>query len=301
MLTVLLLLGLAALAGWAGTASPALGLALFLGLPIALMVWFHNFDGILSRRLLARDDRLLLHACDQGGISQIRRLYRHLPASPRCRVCLVPFGGVGRWLGVRASRKNANFCQSCIEAAPMGGHEARTGVLFADIRGFTSYSETHGPTASAELLSRFYALANDVLTEDDSLVELVGDQVMALYLPMFPSLAERAPEVMVAAADRLVTAIGEAEELLPVGVGLHIGICSVGNVGKGGGKDFTAVGDVINTAARLQGKAQAGEIVLSAAIHREAGEAIREARPIALELKGKAEPFSAYVVTAGAA
>lgn len=291
----LLTLALAAALGWwASGASVLLGALLFAATLIATLVLIHNFDGVISRPLVARDDRFLFHVCDSPMMSRLRRLYRHLPASPRCRLCLVPFGGLGRWLGLRASRKNANFCQSCIEAAPMGGHEMRTGVLFADIRGFTSYSEAHGPSAAAGVLSRFYALASEVLAEDDSLVELVGDQVMALYLPMFPSLREREPEVMIAAARRLLDAVGREQGLLPIGVGLHIGTCSVGNVGKGAEKDFTAVGDVVNTAARLQGQAEAGEIVLSAEVHAEAPAAAAAARPTSLELKGKAEPFAAY-------
>ena len=292
---LLTVLPAAALGWWAGQSALWLGIVVFIAAFIGTVVLFHNFDGVISRPLLVRDDQLLLHACEDGLISRFRGLYRHLPASPRCRVCLVPFGGVGRLVGIRPSRKNANFCQSCLEGAPLGVHEARTGVLFADLRGFTPYSEAHGPAASADILSRFYALASDTLSQDDALVELVGDQVMALYLPMFPSVAGNAPDVMVAAAQRLVSAVEGADDILPIGVGLHVGTCSVGNVGKGAEKDFTAVGDVVNTAARLQAQAESGEIVLSAEIHGEAGEALPDTRPVSLTLKGKAEPFPAYV------
>ena len=285
-----------ALGWWAASVSVVFGAAVFVAVFVGCMVIVHNFDGVLSRRFLARDDQVLFRACEAGGASA-RRLYRHIPTDPRCRLCLVPFAGFGRWLGIRPSRKNSNFCQSCIEVAPVGGHEVRTGVLFADIRGFTPYSEANGPTAAADLLSRFYASASSVLTEDDALVELVGDQVMALYLPMFPSLSGRAPAAMVDAALRLQRSVAESEGLLPVGVGLHIGTCSVGNVGKGGEKDFTAVGDVVNTAARLQSQAGTGEIVVSPEIHAEAGAALQEAKLTSLDLKGKAQPFTAYVLS----
>jgi len=284
-----------ALGWWAANGSVVLGVVVVLAVLVVSMVVIHNFDGVLSRRLVARDDQFLMRACEAGSASA-RRIYRHLPTNPRCRLCLVPFAGIGRWIGIRPSRKNANFCQSCIEAAPLGGHEIRTGVLFADIRGFTPYSEAKGPTAAADLLSRFYSLASGVLTEDDALVELVGDQVMALYLPMFPSLSEHAPEVMVAAARRLQRSFAETDDLLPVGVGLHIGTCSVGNVGKGSEKDFTAVGDVVNTTARLQSHARSGEIVVSSEIHAEAGAKLGDAKPTSLALKGKEAPFAAYVI-----
>ena len=293
---VQLLLALA-LGWWAASVSLAFGAIVLVTVFVGFLIVLHNFDGVLSRRFLARDDKMLFHVCEAGGAS-LRRFYRHLPASPRCRICLVPFAGVGRWLGIRPSRKNANFCQSCIEAAPIGGHEIRTGVLFADIRGFTPFSAEQGPSAAADLLSRFYALASDVLTEDDALVELVGDQVMAIYLPMFPSISDRAPAAMIDAARRLQRAIAGSDGLLPVGVGLHIGTCSVGNVGKGGEKDFTAVGDVVNTAARLQSHAGAGEIILSSEIYTEAGAALHEAKSISLDLKGKEQPFTAYLLSA---
>jgi adenylate cyclase len=137
-----------------------------------------------------------------------------------------------------------------------------------------------------------------VLTEDDALVEMVGDQVMALYLPMFPSLSNGPPAVMVDAALRLQRSIAESEGLLPIGVGLHIGTCSVGNVGKGGEKDFTAVGDVVNTAARLQSHAGSGEVIASTEIYTEAGAAFQQARPISLDLRGKEQPFTAYLLSA---
>ena len=139
------------------------------------------------------------------------------------------------------------------------------GVLFADIRGFTSWSEQHSPGEVAERLTGFYGQASRVLTRDDALVEYVGDQVMALYLYDFPTLGERTPEVMVSAAERLLGEVqgSESGEALPIGVGIHTGVASVGNVGKGEIKDFTAVGDVVNTAARLQSCAQAGQIVVS--------------------------------------
>ena len=287
----------AALGLWGFSASPLIGVAVSWLALTATWVLMHNFDGVVSRRLVARDDEFLFHVCDTGLLTPLRRFYRYLPASPRCRVCLLPFGGMGRWFGFRPSRKNPNFCQSCIEAAPLGGHEARVGVLFADIRGFTSFSEANGPTAAADLLSRFYTLASDVLSEDDALVELVGDQVMALYVPrLFPALADRECDVMIDAAARLMRAVVLDDELLPVGVGVHVGTCSVGNVGKGSEKDFTAVGDVVNTAARLQSHAESGKLVLSADAYASIHSPIQGAEPISLELKGKAEPFAAYIL-----
>jgi adenylate cyclase len=171
------------------------------------------------------------------------------------------------------------------------------GVLFADIRGFTAWSEKTSPTEATERLNRFYSLAGRVLAQDDTLVEFVGDQVMALYLPDFPSLRENTPEVMVTAARRLLreTHSGQSESV-PVGVGVHMGIASVGNVNKGGVKDFTAVGDVVNTAARLQSCASADQIVVSDKVYERVSATYSDAQSTSLEVKGKSEPVHAHII-----
>ena len=119
------------------------------------------------------------------------RLMRLLPSEPRCRLCHAPYGGVGgkvmRRFGFGPSRKNPTLCNTCFEKAPMGGVEMEIGVLFADIRGFTSLSERLPPDEVARLLNRFYAVASKVLTRSAIIDKLVGDQVMALYLPQLLS------------------------------------------------------------------------------------------------------------------
>jgi adenylate cyclase len=171
------------------------------------------------------------------------------------------------------------------------------GVLFADIRGFTAWSEKASPTEATERLERFYQLACRVLGRDDALVEFVGDQVMALYLPDFPSLRESTPDVMVAAARRLLRETHCREgESLPVGVGIHMGVASVGNVSKGGVKDFTAVGDVVNTAARLQSCASTNQIVVSNGVYEHVSASYPAAQPRSFEVKGKSEPVGAFVI-----
>ncbi|MGZ6725701.1 MAG: adenylate/guanylate cyclase domain-containing protein, partial [Solirubrobacteraceae bacterium] len=115
------------------------------------------------------------------------RLMRRLPADPRCAICRAPYGGFGGRimgrLGFAPSRKNPRICSECFEKAPMGGQEMEVGILFADVRGFASLAERQTPDAVATLLNRFYATAVEVLCEHAIIDKLVGDQVMALYLP----------------------------------------------------------------------------------------------------------------------
>ncbi len=184
-----------------------------------------------------------------------------------------------------------------MESLPVGSTEMEIGVLFADIRGFTAWSENASPTVATERLSDFYGMAGRVLARDDAMVEFVGDQVMAFYLPDFPSLEDDTAGVMVAAAQRLLRASRESgAEPLPVGVGIHMGVASVGNVKKGGEKDFTAVGDVVNTAARLQSCAEADQIVVSDVVYDQLTSARPDARPQSFEVKGKSEPVPTHVI-----
>jgi adenylate cyclase len=267
----------------------------------AMQAFLHNSNPV-TPWLREQDDQVIFLACRGKELSPLRRVHRFLPSDPRCRLCLVPFGGVGKLLRIKPSRKNPEFCTDCIEAAPVGVHEREVGVLFADIRGFTAWSENRSPAEVTDVLTRFYALASRVLTRDDALVEFIGDQVMALYLPEFRSLGLRTSEVMISAAERLLHEIDRqpAQDVLPVGVGIHIGVASVGNVGKGKTKDFTAVGDVVNTAARLQSSALAGQIVVSHEIYARAAGQCPQAEPVSLSLKGKSEPVRAYVIPARA-
>jgi len=178
----------------------------------------------------------------------------------------------------------------------MGGVEMEVGILFADVRGFTSLAERQSPDALATLLNRFYAAAVEILCEHAIIDKLVGDQVMALYLPrIFPG---EPAHHMVADAQALLAAAGYDEEhpWVEIGIGLDFGTAYVGNVGAGDVKDFTAIGDVVNTAARLQGAAASGEILMSGRVHDRAGGYAVDAEPRELALKGKSEPELAMVL-----
>jgi adenylate cyclase len=266
----------------------------------ALLVWAGTplFFNVLSPRTdgrrRARDDTYFFEACASGWMTRYRWFNRRLPADPRCRLCLVPFGGAGRILRIKPSRKNPNYCMGCFEMAPLGGHDMEIGVLFADIRGFTTWCEGRDPMEVERTLNRFYAISTAVMAESDAIIELVGDQVMALFLTTFPALrpGPRGCRVMVRSALDLLGRV----DPLPVGVGLHYGVARVGNVGKGAVKDFTAVGDVINTGSRLQACAGPGEIVLSDEVFELIGEDYADARPVSLTLKGKSEPVAAHVL-----
>jgi adenylate cyclase len=200
-------------------------------------------------------------------------------------------------VGFAPSRKNPRLCSRCFEHAPMGGQEMEVGILFADIRGFTALAEHRAPDQVAGLLNRFYAAAVDVLCLHAIVDKMVGDEVMALYLP---GLFDGDPVGhMVGDAEALLATAGygDGEPWVEVGVGLDFGTAFVGNVGAGEVKDFTAIGDVVNTAARLQAAAGGGEIVLSSRVASRAGPLAVGASPRELSLKGKSDPEQAMVLS----
>jgi adenylate cyclase len=223
------------------------------------------------------------------------RVLRRLPRGPRCAVCGAPYHGVGgrlvRPFGFGPSRKNPRLCSRCFDETPSGGREMDVGVLFADVRGFTALSEQRAPNEVAALLNGFYEAAVEVLCRHAIVDKLVGDEVMGLYLPaLFDD--DVGPHMLDDARDLLAA----AGPLLDIGVGLDYGRAFVGNVGAGEVKDFTAIGDVVNTAARLQGVAGAGQAVVSQRVCAAAGGRPAGAVERTFELKGKAEPERAYVL-----
>jgi adenylate cyclase len=240
---------------------------------------------------------------DQGFGGLTAALFRNLPSSPRCSVCGAPFAGPGRLiagpLGYRPSRKNPHVCATCVEFSPPGGMTQHIGVLFADLRGFTARFDGADPQEASVLLRQFYRCAEDVLFPEAVIDKLIGDEVMALYLPdLRPKMSrEDVPSVMFEQACELLRSVGYgsgSEPFVEMGIGLDIGDAFVGNIGQRALYDFTAVGDVVNTASRLQGQAAGGEVVLSERVAN--GLPTPVGTRAELELKGKREPQTAYRV-----
>ena len=240
-----------------------------------------------NRSTTRRDDEFF-RTIESHRLRTFIRVMRALPSEPRCAVCRAPFGGAGgrlmRRLGFGPSRKNPRLCASCFEQAPPGGMEMDVGVLFADVRGFTSLAESTEPRETTALLNRFYDAAVEVLCRHAIIDKLVGDQVMALYLPQL--LGDGAVEHMVGDARQLMT---RAPPELELGIGLDYGRAFVGNVGSGEVKDFTAIGDVVNTAARLQSAAGSEEILVSRRVRDCAPGELSGAEVRVLRLKGKTD------------
>jgi adenylate cyclase len=233
-----------------------------------------------------------------------RTLFRLLPATPRCKMCAAPFAGSGaplmRLIGKGPWPKNPRFCGSCLSGLNKhrGGAEIDCSLLFADVRGSTAMAEHMSPTDFRALLDRFYVTATDVLIDHDAFVDkFVGDEVIGMFLPMLTG--ERHAQRAIEASRSLMAAVAaiRSEPQLHIGAGVHTGNSFVGTVGAGDDLNFTALGDTVNTTARLAAAAGPGEALISAAAAESAGLDTAGLVQRALELKGKSERVEVFVLS----
>ncbi len=167
--------------------------------------------------------------------------------------------------------------------------------MFVDVRGFTSLSERMSPLDLADMMSEFYrSSTRTVVNLDGTVNKFVGDQIMAFFgVPYRPDHhAQRAVE----AAVEIVATVEALSKDLRVGGGVATGLAYVGNVGGGEVTDFTALSDAVNVAARLQGEAAPGEILIEKITFDRVKWSYQSAFERRLQLKGKSEPTSAWVL-----
>lgn len=231
---------------------------------------------------------------------QLFRAYRLLPHDPRCKICYSPFRGIGgaimRSLGRKQSSLNPQFCNACEDFAKShpGGAEVEMSMLFADVRGSTVLSEQLLPIEFQKLINRFYIGVTQAIAEEYGLVEkLAGDAVAAFWGAGF------AGQEYVARTIRTAQTIARTmkTQAIPVGIGVHAGVAYFGAMGSAEGLvDISAIGEEVNTAARLASKAAAGEILVSEAALARAHLNGSGLEPRRLELKGISQPVSVRVM-----
>ncbi|MFN2457967.1 MAG: adenylate/guanylate cyclase domain-containing protein [Chitinophagaceae bacterium] len=176
-----------------------------------------------------------------------------------------------------------------------------TTILFADLRGYTSLSEKMEASKLNELLHGFYDQCSAAVWQKDGIInKFIGDAVLAIF--NFPLTRKEHVLNAVNAAiqlqkncKNLKEAMGLSNEAVGVGIGIHTGESFMGEVGTSY-KDFTAIGPVVNLASRLQGAAEAGEILVTPDVFNYAKDQFPDAQKRILTLKGISSPVNAYAL-----
>src|SRR5256886_8893292 len=173
-------------------------------------------------------------------------------------------------------------------------------VLFADIAGSTALAERMDPEDWTEIVSQAFARMNATVTRyNGTIARLMGDGVLAFFgAPVAheddPLRAVRCGLDMARAVDDLGT---ELKVDLKVRVGINTGPVVVGMVGTQAASEYTAMGDAVNVASRMQALARPGTVLVSGATHRFVAALVESVDVGALDLKGKTNAVQAYEVT----
>jgi adenylate cyclase len=186
------------------------------------------------------------------------------------------------------------------DQAALGGSVVEVTALFADLRGFTTFSEAVAPAEIVRMLNRYHGVAVPcILDNGGTIVQFVGDALLALFNAPArqPDHAERAVRAALAMQEA-VESIAEREPDWPrFRVGANTGPALVGNIGSETLRGFNAMGDAVNVAARLQGLAEPGQVVVGDATLRAIDAPLRTVPLGDLPVKGRVQPVRAYVVT----
>ena len=176
-------------------------------------------------------------------------------------------------------------------------------ILFADVRGFTSFAAAHPATLVLELLNRYFALMTRIVARHGGIVDkFIGDAVMAIFglPPTGENDAERAVECAVdmqLAMDELSGASREAG--LPemyIGVGVNTGAVMAGLLGSEVHSEYTVIGDAVNVASRIESFSLRGQVLMSEATHGLCRGFASVREPMEIYAKGKASPLRIYDV-----
>lgn len=190
------------------------------------------------------------------------------------------------------------------DALELGGRLTDIAVLFVDVRGFTTMSERLRPKQVVEILNRYLTLISDcILKNGGTLDKFVGDAAMAFWGAPLPQ-EDYVMRAVQAAADMVSGSQALARELMEefgqsvsFGIGIHAGEAVVGNIGSPQRMDYTAIGDTVNTAARLEANAPSGTIYISREVaDRLEGRLRVTSLGDSIRLKGKAEGFEVLIM-----
>ncbi len=185
----------------------------------------------------------------------------------------------------------------------LGGANQTVTILFADIRGFTAFSEKENPEKVVGLLNRFFSAMSEIIfAHGGTLDKYTGDGLMAIFgAPnATPEDAKNALKTAVTMQRRLATLNKEleAENLtrINVGIGLHTGVATIGYIGSEQRSEYTAIGDTVNLASRLESSARGEQILVSEATAQAGGDSFTFLPQESLTVKNRLQSVSLFEV-----
>jgi class 3 adenylate cyclase len=185
--------------------------------------------------------------------------------------------------------------------ARLGGENRDITALFADLQGFTPFTEAHPPAETVRLLNRYFsAVVPVIFANGGTIIQFAGDAIVAVFnAPLDqPRHALAAAHTALAMQEAIEAIVREDAALPRFRVGVASGAALVGNVGSEEFRNFVAHGDTVNLAARLQTGAQAGQVVVSSSTYALIRDLAR-VRPLGrFSVKGKSEEVEAFVLEA---
>jgi len=185
------------------------------------------------------------------------------------------------------------------DSLQIGGQLRDITVLFADIRGFTSYSEKRPPAELVAVLNRYLAAgAEAVLAQEGTVDKFLGDAVMAWFNAPLPQVdhtlrAARAALALKSAVEQLHSEL-PPDAHLSFGVGIHYGEAILGWIGTEKRLEYTAIGDCVNTAKRIQENSARGQILVSKEAYDRIKDQVQALPYTPLKVKGKSDPVEVY-------
>lgn len=221
-----------------------------------------------------------------------------------CVVCGTTLQGPLGWLyhlfGIKRSGRNPNVCNRC-DAHMQEGRIVEMSVLFADLASFTEMTHRLGAEHSYQVVDSFFKMANGVLVKHDAFIDkYIGDAVMAIFNAPIKNAehSRAAASAAVDIQDGLKSLRKELNLDLQARVGVASGYARVGRVGSEERKDYTAIGDVVNLASRLEDQAAPGEVLVDGMVYARVAGAYPDIPAEMLNIRGFAEPIPAHRIRA---
>jgi class 3 adenylate cyclase len=215
---------------------------------------------------------------------------------------LIDIERVGRLQRFLAPQVAQMIASSDAPESLLASHRREVSVLFCDLRGFTAFTEDSEPEEVMAVLHEYHeGLGKLIFHYEGTLERFIGDGIMTIFNDPIPCVdhAERAVRLAIdmrAKVDELARQWARNGHILGFGVGIASGYATIGQVGFEHRRDYTAIGSVINLAARLCGEAKPGQIVISRRAFGSVEPRVEAAQIGELNLKGFSRPVDAYEI-----